>query len=175
MSVYLSPATTIPPRIRLGNVPGWIVPIAILERLSQYYKDRSLDRSSSFLSELDCLLPYYHLLPLFLTSFPVHLKMSSLLEPDFSLTLSETAESSTDHSKKYSLVWKHTCRPNPNENPALLYCIHCKLDSTPLPYGTHAAENMSKHIKRHHKEVVLEKALSKNQEAVNQQIRQLYR
>jgi hypothetical protein len=34
---------------------------------------------------------------------------------------------------------------------------------------------MSKHIKRHYKEVVLEKAVSKNQEAVNQQIRQLYR
>jgi hypothetical protein len=93
--------------------------------------------------------------------------MSSLLELDFSLILSETAESSTDHSKKYFPVWKYTRRLNPNENLALLYCIHCKLDSMLLPYSTYAARNISKYIKRHYKEVVLEKALSKNQEAVN--------
>jgi hypothetical protein len=34
---------------------------------------------------------------------------------------------------------------------------------------------MTKHINRHHKEITLEKALSKNQEAVNKQIKQLYR
>jgi hypothetical protein len=34
---------------------------------------------------------------------------------------------------------------------------------------------MTKHIKRHHKEVSLEKSLSKNQGAVNQQIKELYR
>jgi hypothetical protein len=34
---------------------------------------------------------------------------------------------------------------------------------------------MTKHINRHHPHITIEKALSKNQEAVNQQLRQLYR
>ena len=42
--------------------------------------------------------------------------MSSLLEPDFSLTPSEIEESSIDHSKRFAPVWKHTRRPNPNED-----------------------------------------------------------
>jgi hypothetical protein len=101
--------------------------------------------------------------------------MSSLLEPDFSLTPSETAESSIDHSKRFAPVWKHTRRPNPDEDQALLYCKYCQLDSIPPPYGSMSSGNMTKHIKRHHKEVSLEKSLSKNQGAVNQQIKELYR
>ena len=93
--------------------------------------------------------------------------MSSLLELDFSLTPSKTADSTIDHSKKIALVWKHTCRLNQNENQALLYCIYCKLDSILPLYSTNLARNMTKYIKRHHKEITLDKALSKNQEAMN--------
>jgi hypothetical protein len=53
--------------------------------------------------------------------------------------------------------------------------MYCELGATPPPYGTDLAGNLTKHIKRHHKEITLEKALSKNQEAVNQQMKQLYR
>ena len=88
--------------------------------------------------------------------------MSSLLELDFSLTPSETVDSTIDHSKKIALVWKHTRRPNQNENQALLYCIHCKLDSILLLYSTNLARNITKYIKRHYKEITLDKALSKN-------------
>lgn len=101
--------------------------------------------------------------------------MSSLLEVDSSFPLSDTVDSTTDHSKRRAPVWKHSRRPNQNENSALLYCIHCELDATPPPYGTDLAGNLTKHIKRHHKGITLEKAPSKNQEAVNQQMRQLYR
>jgi hypothetical protein len=34
---------------------------------------------------------------------------------------------------------------------------------------------MLKHINKHHPEITIEKALSKNQEAVNRQLRQLHR
>ena len=88
--------------------------------------------------------------------------MSSLLEPDFSLIPSEIVDSTIDHSKKTALVWKYTCRLNQNENQALLYCIYCKLDSIPLLYSTNLARNITKYIKRHHKEITLDKALSKN-------------
>ena len=90
--------------------------------------------------------------------------MSSLLEPDFSLTPSETVESATtaDHAKKRSPIWAHTCRPIENENQAFLYCSYCKLDSIVLLYSTTSTRNITKYIKRHHKEITLNKALSKN-------------
>ena len=95
--------------------------------------------------------------------------MSSLLELDFSLTPSETAESTSAslHSKKTAPIWKHSRRPREDENQALLYCSYCKLDlETPL-YSTGLAGNLAKHIKRKHPTVTIEKTLSKNQEAVN--------
>jgi hypothetical protein len=103
--------------------------------------------------------------------------MSSLLEPDFSLTASDTqSTTTTDNAKKLrSLVWAHTRRPTESENQAFLYCLYCKPGSLTVPYGTASAGNMTKHINRHHPEIIIEKALSKNQEAVNHQIRQLYR
>jgi hypothetical protein len=88
--------------------------------------------------------------------------MSSLLEVDSSFPLLDTADLTTDHSKRRASVWKHSRRPNQNENTTLLYCIHYELGATPPPYGTDLAGNLTKYIKRHHKEITLEKALSKN-------------
>jgi hypothetical protein len=102
--------------------------------------------------------------------------MSSLLEPDFSLAPSETVEliSANLHSKKIAPIWKHSRRPRKDENQTFLYCFHCKLDSETPPYGTSLAGNLTKHIKRKHPTITIEKTLSKNQEAVNRQIKQLY-
>jgi hypothetical protein len=93
--------------------------------------------------------------------------MSSLLEVDSSFPLSDTVDSIKDHSKRRAPVWKHSRRPNQNENSALLYCIYYELDTTPLLYGIDLARNLTKHIKRHYKGITLKKAPSKNQEAVN--------
>jgi hypothetical protein len=129
------------------------------------------------------LLPRQPLLPSLLTScllvrqfyLQYIFKMSSLFEVDSSLAPSDSASTSTAlHSKKTALVWAHSRAPIGDEDPVLFYCIHCKLDSVPPPYGTGLAGNLTKHIKRHHKSVVLPKTQSKNQEAVNQQIKQLY-
>jgi hypothetical protein len=101
--------------------------------------------------------------------------MSSLLELDHSLVPSETATSSIDHSKKTSPIWKHSRRPLPDEDEALLYCLYCQSDSFPLPYGTTSAGNLRKHILRHHPLICLEPINSKSQEKVTQQIQGLYR
>ena len=47
------------------------------------------------------------------------------------------------------------------------------LDLGKSPYGTAIAQNMKKHLKTYH-QIIVEKALSKNQVAVNKQLRQLY-
>ena len=88
--------------------------------------------------------------------------MSSLLKASSSFLPSDIAESTTEHLKRRAPVWKHSRRPNENENPSLLYCIHCKLDATPPPYGTDLAGNLAKHIRARHKSITIEKALSKN-------------
>lgn len=103
--------------------------------------------------------------------------MSSSLEPDESLTPSVTTESITSglaNSKKRSPIWAHCRLPNQDENQTFLYCVYCVRDETPPPYGTTSSANMGKHIKKHHPEVIIEKALSKTQEAVKRQLRQLY-
>ena len=101
--------------------------------------------------------------------------MSSLLEVDSSLVPSDSVSTSTAlHSKKTAPIWAHSRAPIGDKDLALLYCIHCKLDSVPPPYSTGLARNLTKHIKRHYKSVILLKTQSKNQEAVNQQIKQLY-
>ena len=101
--------------------------------------------------------------------------MSSLLEPDSSFTQSALAESTTtaqSRSKKWRApVWAECRRPTQDENQGLLYCKHCTLDSP--PYGTSVSQNMTKHLKSNHK-ITVEKALSKNQVAVNQQLKQLW-
>ena len=91
--------------------------------------------------------------------------MSSFLEQDLSLTLSVTAESTTSdqtHSKKRSPVWKHYRRPILTKNQAILYCPYYKLDELPLLYGSTSSANILKYINRHHSEVVVKQALSKN-------------
>jgi hypothetical protein len=134
---------------------------------------------------LDRFLPPYPSLLSFTFSLLIRrfhskyiLKMSSILEPDLSLTPSVTVESTTTnqtHGKKRSPVWAHCRRPIQDENQAFLYCSHCVQDSTPPPYSTASSGNMLKHINRHHPKITIKKALSKNQEAVNQQLKQLYR
>ncbi len=103
--------------------------------------------------------------------------MSSLLEPDESLTPSVTIESITSdpaQSKKRSPVWAHCRQPYQDEIQSFLYCLYCAQDEIPPPYGTASSANMAKHIKKHHPEITIKKALSKTQEAVKQQLRQLY-
>ena len=101
--------------------------------------------------------------------------MSSLLEPDSSFTRSTIANSTTStlsHNKKWrSPVWQYCRRPTLDEDQTHLYCTRCPSDPTHEDYkegpfhGNHA-ENMKKHLKRRH-EIVIEKALSKNQVEVN--------
>jgi hypothetical protein len=102
--------------------------------------------------------------------------MSSLLEPDSSFA-SASAESITttqSHGTKWrSPAWKYCRRPIEGENQAYLYCTHCTDSTKGPPYGTTIAENMKKHLKSHH-QIIVEKALSKNQVAVNNQLRQYY-
>jgi hypothetical protein len=106
--------------------------------------------------------------------------MSSLLELDFSLTLSEATESmstaSALHSRKRDAVWKYSRCPKENEDQAKLYCSYCKLGSQPPggPYGTNLARNLKKHISKWHPDINIEKTISQNQEAMNRQIKQLY-
>jgi hypothetical protein len=112
------------------------------------------------------LLPRQLLLPSLLTSclfvrqfyLQYIFKMSSLFEVDSSLVPSDLASTSTAlHSKKTALVWAHSRALIRDEDPVFLYCIYCKLDSVPSPYGTGLAGNLTKHIKRHHKSVVFPK------------------
>jgi hypothetical protein len=102
--------------------------------------------------------------------------MSSLPELDSSLAQSVIAESTTASqacSKKTSPIWAHCRPPIEDENQAFLYCKYCTPDSP--PYGTrNSSSAMTKHIQRHHPEITIKKAPRKNQEAVSQQLRQLY-
>jgi len=64
--------------------------------------------------------------------------------------------------------------PLEGEDPDLLYCSYC--DSTETEsYGANNSSAITKHINRKHPLVIIEKSVSKNQEVVNQQLRQLYR
>ena len=95
--------------------------------------------------------------------------MSSLLELDLSLVQSNSGESTITTqscSKKWrSPVWVYYRRPTENENQDFLYCSCCPPDSILLPYGTDISENMKKYLRRHG--ITIEKALSKNQVAMN--------
>jgi hypothetical protein len=103
--------------------------------------------------------------------------MSFILEPDSSIAPSALDESTTttqSYSKKWkSPVWAYCRRPTKDENQDFLYCSHCLPDSAELLYSTTVSQNMKKHLKRWH-EITVEKALSKNQVAVNKQLKQLY-
>jgi len=107
--------------------------------------------------------------------------MSFLQEGESSCTPSVTAEStiasrSRKKGKKSSPIWAHTREPLPYEDQDLLYCSYCDLNNeTHKPYGIDNASAMTKHINRKHPHITIEKSVSKNQEAVQEQLRQLYR
>ena len=100
--------------------------------------------------------------------------MSSFLEAESSFTQSITAESTESHSnnkrKWRAPVWKYCRRPTPDENQEYLYYPYYPPDPPPIdykgPYNTKSFANMAKHLERNH-DIIIEKALSKNQELVN--------
>ena len=64
--------------------------------------------------------------------------------------------------------------PLESEDLDLLYYSYCDL----VEIESYSANNslaMTKHINRKHPLIIIEKSISKNQEVVNQQLRQLYR
>src|SRR5271167_4437250 len=107
--------------------------------------------------------------------------MSSFLQDaDSSCTPSVIVESAAasrtsthKKGKKTSPVWAHTREPLEHEDQELLYCSYCELDDK--PHGAKTASSMSKHIRSIHKTVIIEQGLSKNQEIVRQQLKQIYR
>jgi hypothetical protein len=106
--------------------------------------------------------------------------MSFLQEADSSLAPSVTAESTTSQSykkgRKTAPVWEHTRAPLEHEDQDLWYCSYCDInDITYKPYGADRSSAMNKHIKSKHPHITVEKSVSKNQEAVREQLRQLYR
>jgi hypothetical protein len=98
--------------------------------------------------------------------------MSSFLEAESTET--ETSQSH-DKRKWRALVWKYCRRPTPGENQEHLYCPRCPPEPCPTdyegPYNTKSSSNMAKHLERNH-DIIVEKPLSKNQEIVNQQLKQ---
>jgi hypothetical protein len=111
--------------------------------------------------------------------------MSSFLEAESSVqsTTVESTETETETSQSYDKrkwrapVWKYCRRPTPDENQEHLYCPHCPPEPRPAdyegPYNTKSSSNMVKHLERNH-DILVEKPLSKNQEIVNQQLKQYY-
>jgi hypothetical protein len=106
--------------------------------------------------------------------------MSFFLDTVSPLAPSDTAEASSasctkKKGKKSAPVLGHTRQPLEGEDTTLLYCAHCPLgDKEKLPYGSDTSSAMTKHIQRKHPTVIIEKPLSKKQEVVKQQLRQLY-
>jgi hypothetical protein len=103
--------------------------------------------------------------------------MSSSLELDSSfgqLTIEELDTTDQSYRRKRSPAWQYCRRPTEDENQEKLYCVECTLDSDLPLYGTKIAENIKKHLLLCH-QIVVKKAPSKNQVAVNHQLRQLWR
>ena len=102
--------------------------------------------------------------------------MSSSVELSTSfdlLTIEETETPSQSFTRKNSPAWEYCRRPMKDEDQDKLYCAQCTTGTNPSPYGTTIAENMKNHLRRHH-QIYVKKRKSKNQEAVNHQLRQLY-
>ena len=93
---------------------------------------------------------------------------SSSLVPSVTIDTSETQS-----SKRRSPVWNHcrTANAENNENPAFFYCSLC--DPPNQAYGTNTSSNMKKHLLTRHA-IVVEKAISKLQVSVVQQLTELY-
>lgn len=106
--------------------------------------------------------------------------MSFLQDTESSLAPSVTHESVTTSqtdkkTQKSSPVWTHTRQPLEGEDPSLLYCSYCELADNLTPYGANTSSAMTKHIRRKHPHIVIEKSVSKNQQVVHHQLEQLYR
>jgi hypothetical protein len=107
--------------------------------------------------------------------------MASFLEPETSFTRSNTAEStetSQSKEKKWRApVWAYCRRPTIDENQDFLYYAHCPPNPCPDDYeglySTKGSTNMATHLKRHH-DIIVNKTISKNQEQVNEQLKQIY-
>ena len=58
----------------------------------------------------------------------------------------------------------------------LLYCSYCKQGpiAEQALYSSKSSLAMTKHINRYYLLIIIEKAINKKQEVVNQQLRQLY-
>jgi hypothetical protein len=102
--------------------------------------------------------------------------MSFLQEADSSLALSVTTESTTSQSykkgKKTAPVWEHTREPLEHENQDLWYCSYCDInDTTYKLYNANRSLAINKHIKSKHPYITIKKSVSKNQEAVQEQLR----
>jgi hypothetical protein len=106
--------------------------------------------------------------------------MSSFLNVASTIAPLDTPESSTasctkKKGKKSALVWAYTRQPLEGEDATLLYYAYCPLgDEDKLLYGSDTSSAITKHIQRHHPTIVIKKPLSKKQEVVEQQLRQLY-
>ena len=108
--------------------------------------------------------------------------MSSFLELESSFaqsTATESIETFQSHDKKKwrALVWKFCRPPILGENQEHLYCPYCPPKPCPNDYkglyNTKSSANMATHLKRHYN-IIIEKPLSKNQEVINQQLKQYY-
>jgi hypothetical protein len=93
-------------------------------------------------------------------------KMSSFLQDlDSSYTPSVTADSvaacrTRTKGKKTSAIWAYNCEPLDHENQKLLYCAYYDIDDK--PHGANNASSMTKHIRRQHKTVIIEKGFKKS-------------
>jgi hypothetical protein len=101
--------------------------------------------------------------------------MSFLLEVDSSVAPSVTLESTTTSQaykkgKKLSPIWVYTCMPLEDEDLDLLYCSYCKQGpiAKRAPYGSKSSLAITKYINRYHPLIIIEKAMNKKQEVVNQ-------
>ena len=107
--------------------------------------------------------------------------MSSSIELDSSFvqsTIGELTTTTQTYNKKQKLlVWQYCRRLIADEDQDYLYCARCPPNPAPEdyiePYYTKHLENIKKHLFRHYC-ITVEKALSKNQVEVNQQLKQLY-
>jgi hypothetical protein len=93
---------------------------------------------------------------------------SSTFNPSTSQTSSQKASKKGAPPSK---VWLHCCTARDSEKPAYKYCNYCTED--PI-YGSDNSSNMRKHLQGRH-EINVEVAVNRVQEAVLQQLKELYR
>ena len=102
--------------------------------------------------------------------------MSFLQEADSSLTLLITAESTTSQfykkGRKTVSVWEYTRELLEHEDQDLWYCSYCDInDIIYKPYGADRSSTINKYIKSKYPHITIKKSVSKNQEAVREQLK----